>query len=519
MATAAVTPQTNTPAAAVHGQPGQVIKPAPTTPSAEPVASAASSESILPSGPSQGAESQSAELNPQDFDSLQDYAQALMDKKQSETADSTPAEQDGNDNQQTEAELQPQQDQISQDEAEDAQARVAQLPSAVDLDIDSEDFLSTKALNDRINANAALKQALEADQPLRNAMFRNARLASEAAGYREIFPDVESARMAANHAAEFAALDHSFLNADNRQGAEQFFSRWAQMAMLNDDNGNVLRDQYGNPRMHPAWSAVNDHLFHSQLDYVRNNAEKTGNHELLAALDVIRDSTTTPPREARAGDPGISPSSPALDQLPPHLQAAADSINRREQELTRRQQAAAAAEAEAFELAVGEEASGKINALVEPVLEKAALSDFVRQTAREKIESAIVDSLGRNRFFQARMAELKRFPMNNETMQQRLNLLMTHVHSIAGPIVRQVLRQASQPVMRAQEERRTKIEGQIARTRSEPKSVGGAGPMTGVNQRPEQLLATAREQLRDELGDEPGLQQVIERFARLKANR
>src|SRR5690348_98036 len=181
--------------------------------------------------------------------------------------------------------------------------------------------------------------------------------------------------------------------------------------------------------MHPAWSAVNDHLFHSQLDYVRNKAEKTGNHELLAALDVIRDS--------------VSPSSPALDELPPHLQAAADSINRREQELTRRQQAAAAAEAEAFELAVGEEASGKINALVEPVLEKAALSDFVRQTAREKIESAIVDSLGRNRFFQARMAELKRFPMTDETMQQRLNLLMTHVHSIAGPIVRQVLREAS----------------------------------------------------------------------------
>ena len=515
MATAAVTTQTNAPSAAVHSQPGQVMYSAPTTPPAESTSSAASSESTIPSGSSQSAQPQSAELSPQDYDSLEDYAQALMDKKQSahgqpgsstasaqqpETADSSPAEQDRNDNQEIEAaELQ------SEQPADDSSAEASSAAADYPLDLDNEDFLSTKALNDRINANAALKQALEADQSLRNVMFRNARLASEAAGYREVFPDVESARLAANHAAEFAALDHSFLNAENRQGAEQFFSRWAQMAMLNDENGNALRDQYGNPRMHPAWSAVNDHLFHSQLDYVRNKAEKTGNHELLAALDVIRD--------------GISPSSPALAELPPHLQAAADSINRREQELTRQQLAQQQREAETFEVAVGEEASSRINALVEPVLEKAALSDFVRQTAREKIESAIVDSLDRNRFFQARMAELKRFPINDETMEQRLNLLMTHVHSIAGPIVRQVLREAAQSVMKAQEERRAKIESQIARTRSEPRSVGGAGPMNGANQRPEQLLATAREQLRDELGDEPGLQQVIERFARLKANR
>lgn len=446
-----------------------------------------------------------------------------MDKKQQSAISTQQSAEEGSKSQSpVEAPSELQTDEVLHPEEQPEAAESTPTNAEVyQLDLDNEDFLSTKALNDRINANAALKQALESDQSLRNAMFRNARLASEAADYREVFPDVESARMAANHAAEFAALDHSFLNAENRQGAEQFFSRWAQMAMLNDQNGNVLRDQYGNPRMHPAWSAVNDHLFHSQLDYVRNKAEKTGNHELLAALDVIRESlnSPSPPASVAASPARAGVARDGVLDLPPHLQAAADSINRREQELTRQQLAQQQHEAEAFEVAVGEEASSRIDALVEPVLEKAALSDFVRQTAREKIESAIVDSLGRNRFFQARMAELKRFPMNDETMQQRLNLLMTHVQAVAGPIVRQVLREAAQPVMKAQEERRAKIEGQIARTRSEPRSVGGAGPLNGANQRPEQLLATAREQLRDELGDEPGLQQVIERFARLKANR
>jgi hypothetical protein len=504
MATATVTPQVNPTPAAIAAN----VSSAPT---AESASSLPSPESTAPSSSSLGVQPQSSELSLQDFDSLQDYAQALIDKKstasrdlrqstanpqQSETADSSPAdeiEQDRNDN--LEADSPEPEEQPTEQGAQPNEA----APHT--LDLDSEDFLSTKTLNDKINASPALKQALEADQPLRNAIFRNARLASEAAEYREIFPDVNSARMAAENAAEFAALDHAFLNADTRQGAEQFFSRWAQMAMLNDENGNPVRDSYGNPRMHGAWNTVNQHIFDSQLDYVRNKAEKTGDHELLAALDIVRDS--------------FAPTSRSTE-LPAHLQAAADSIHRREQELTRRQQAAAAAEAEAFDFSMGAEASEKISALVKPVLEKAALSDFVRQTAQEKIESAIVDSLNRNRFFQARMAELRRLPRNDEAMQQQLNLIMTHVHAIAGPIVRQVLREAAQPVMKAQEDRRTKIEGQIARTRSEPRSVGGAAPMNGANQRPEQLLATARQQLRDELGDDPDLQQVIERFARLK---
>lgn len=502
MATATITPEVNTSSA----QP-QVSQPSPVgaaSPASTPETTPSSASVTKQPGTSSSEATQSAELSPQDFDSLEDYAQALIDRKQSALSPqpSAESEEDG---------TQPEQDQTAEPEieAEEEEARVAKPPSAVDtndeIDLGSEDFLSTKTLNDRISANAALKQALEADQPLRNAIFRNARLAGEAAGYREVFPDVESARLAADQAAEFAALDHAFLNAGSRDGAEKFFSRWAEMAMLNDADGNLLRDQHGNPRMHGAWSTVNQHLFNSQLDYIRNKAEKTGNHELLAALDVIRESTH-------------SPSSRALD-LPPHLQAAADSINRREQELSRQQLAQQQKEAEAFDFAVAEETSAKINSLVEPVLEKAALSDFVRQTAREKIENAIVDGLNRNRFFQARMAELKRLPMNDETMQHQLNLIMTHVHAIAGPIVRQVLREASQPVIRAQEERTAKIESQIARTRSEPRSIGGAAPLSGANQRPEQLLATAREQLRDELGDEPNLQQVIERFARLKANR
>ena len=496
MATTAVTTEVSSSMPAGAGSPSVSSSSAP-SPAAPETTSSAGEHSQPSTAVSNG------DLSPQDFGSLEDYAQALIEKKQStvssgdsETADSSPTALDQSENELNQA----------QAAAGDAESQGEDSPSSAaapyELDFENDEFLSSKSLNDRINANSALKQVLEADQPLRNAIFRNARLASEAAGFKEIFPDLDSARYAAEQAASFAGLDHAFMNAGSKQGAEQFLSRWAQMAILTDDNGNVVRDQQGNPRMHSAWSSVNQHIFDSQLDFVRRKAERSGDHELVAALDVIREN--------------VSPSFPATDELPPHLRAAADSINRREQELTRQQLMQQQKAAEAFEDSVGQETSEKINALVQPALEKAALSDFVRQTAREKIENAIVEGLSNNRFFQSRMAELSRFPANEENRRQRLNIIMTHVQAIAGPIVRQVLREASQPVIKAQEDRRAKIESQIARTRSEPRSVGGAALFSGANQTPEQILATAKTQLRDELGDEPSMQQVIERFARLR---
>src|SRR5262249_22164616 len=354
-------PTPGSPTRADFARGGVEAAPAETiSPTAAPESTTGNSVESQPRAAVPHEQSQNGELSPQDFSSLEDYAKALIEKKQSaasrdrsavEEDKGAPisAEQDPNDAEVNE--IQPEESEETQVGAQPpgspARADVArdgvEVPSAAnaDLDLDGEDFLSTKALNDRINANAALKQVLEADQNLRNAMFRNARLASEAAGYKEIFPDLDSARYAANQAAAFADLDHAFMRGDSRQGAEQFFGKWAQMAMLTDENGNVVRDQNGNPRMHGVWNAVNQHIFDSQLDLGGRKGEGTGGDELGAALDVIRES--------------VSPSSPATDGLPPHLRAAADSINRREQELLRQQFAQQERDALAFDESVGEE--------------------------------------------------------------------------------------------------------------------------------------------------------------------
>ena len=113
------------------------------------------------------------------------------------------------------------------------------------------------------------------------------------------------------------------------------------------------------------------------------------------------------------------------------------------------------------------------------------------------------------------MAEIDRYPLTSQTRQQRLNVVMSHVQAIAGPIVRQVLREASQPVMRAQEERKAKIDTQVARSRSEPKGTTsvalGRRPLP-----PEQLLEQIRNDYSAEHGEGPSMAKLLDLWSARK---
>ncbi len=468
------------------------------------------------SGPSGGAEGANAENNSegygspsdgdqrelslQDFDSLEDYAQALIDKKHSAIGTQQSGDDTQNQEPDEEAFAQAPEDPIDGEQEEhplDQQAETG-------FDLEDNDVVSPKDLNERINENPALRQAFESDPALRNAVFRNARLAAETSKYKEVFPDVESAQYAAQSAARFREVDELFLNATTPEGTSRFLQKWAEMAVLTDEQGNPIIDQ-GMPQLHPAFTSLLDNMRNNELEFLRQTAEKNGDQELMAALDIVRER--------------VSPASRAQDnELPPHIRAASEQIRARELELNRRQLQQQHAEHARFNHVVGEDATQKIDALIEPALDKAALSDFVRQTAREKIDDAIVASLGRNRFFQARMSELARYPLTPQTRQQRLNLIMNHVQAIAGPVVRQVLREASQPVMRAQENRRSRIDAQVARSRSEPKGATSAS-FTGKSLAPEQLFEQIRNDYSSQHGEEPSAQKLIELWALARKQR
>ena len=441
-------------------------------------------------------------LNADDFESLEDYAQALIEQREGRREKDQ--EDAGEDLPQDAGEAQYEQE-AGQEPVEDGPVERDDegREQTAGLALEEDDYFNARMLNEKINANPELRAALERSPELRNAMFRNARLASETARYKELFPDVESARYAAENAATFRHLDELFLNATTPEGTGRFLQKWAEMSVLADEQGRPVLEN-GAPKLHPAFTALLDNIRTNELKYLRQRAESQGDQELMAALDIIAERTT--------------PASAAHDELPAHIRATAEQIKAREAELNRRQLEQQHAEQTRFDRSVGDDATSQINALIEPALQKAALTDFVRQSAREKIDTAIVEGLSRNRFFQARMAELSRYPLTAETRQQRVNLILSHVQAIAGPIVRQVLSQATAPVVAAQAARQNRLTSQIERSRTEPRSTTGNFAME-ARRSPEQMFEQIKANYAREHGEEPSAQKLIELWAMARRQR
>src|SRR5438045_2459824 len=135
-----------------------------------------------------GSDGGESELRSENFDSLQAFAQALLDKRQPTKPEDPQSADASSDDQQIEEDVQAGSAEGPEDQVEE---QPEEQPAEATLDLEAGDVFSPKDLNERINGNPALRQALETDPALRNAVFRNARLASETGKYKEVFPDVE----------------------------------------------------------------------------------------------------------------------------------------------------------------------------------------------------------------------------------------------------------------------------------------------------------------------------------------
>ena len=76
--------------------------------------------------------------------------------------------------------------------------------------LDLDEPLAPRDLEAKIKANPELQAAIDKDPSLRNSLFKDARLAQETVKYKEIFPDIESAKEAALHASTWREAEAAF---------------------------------------------------------------------------------------------------------------------------------------------------------------------------------------------------------------------------------------------------------------------------------------------------------------------
>jgi hypothetical protein len=132
--------------------------------------------------------------------------------------------------------------------AEEAAAAAAE--TAAENPYESHEGIAAKDLSAKINENPALKAELEKSPELRNQLYANARLAARVGEYEKVFMSPDEAQVAAEAHGNFSMLS-SLLNQvsyDKPETANQFLRAMVEQTYIRDEDGNVLKNDKGEPR-------------------------------------------------------------------------------------------------------------------------------------------------------------------------------------------------------------------------------------------------------------------------------
>lgn len=158
-------------------------------------------------------------------------------------------------------------------------------------------------LREAISKSPALKAALDADPALRNRMFRNARLAVEAEGYRKHFATPAMAEMARVDAEDFAEIETDFF-AGNEQGHGNLLKRIFESDMKRDDKGEPVRDANGAPIMegkadHFFYQYRKNEFYPAVLALAKREGKEAEVSEALATIQEFLGETEAAPGEKK----------------------------------------------------------------------------------------------------------------------------------------------------------------------------------------------------------------------------
>ena len=149
-----------------------------------------------------------------------------------------------------------------------------------------------------VTDNPEFGKLLEADSRLKGQLYKTAREAADLKPYREIFPDLDSARTAHDHSSTWIDVRETFLGSTSRQGTLASLSKIAELSYERDADGNVAM-QNGKPVIGEDFFGFVDNVVGLDLEHrahdvtsrlqannYRSEAERTRDQRVEDALDV-----------------------------------------------------------------------------------------------------------------------------------------------------------------------------------------------------------------------------------------
>lgn len=200
--------------------------------------------------------------------------------------------------------------------------------------------ITPESLNALTLKSPELKAALDANPEVKNALYAMARINAKAAPILEVFPNVESAKFAADAANTVVGLRTSFLEAvDNPENFRTAYEQFADEFAIKDKDGKPVLDAQGNPEYGDDFHMLNNYIVDAYHDVEIGDLEtqlqsgQFASEEALERADMALQALKFIKDWRKDGD---AEQKPDLSGLSPEARAY---YEQKERELTEREEA------------------------------------------------------------------------------------------------------------------------------------------------------------------------------------
>ena len=395
----------------------------------------------------------------------------------------------------------------------------------LDLSVEDTDF-GPKELGDFLKKDVAVEKFFNDHPEVKSRVFAMARRDSETRAIREIVPTIALAQEMQRGHSLYTAVDNHFVNATTPEGFKGFMDHWVSEALMYDEKGQPIKEN-GQYKLHPALPYILDKLHSQRNDVLSAQMSQSGKlpsalaDSTLKVIDFLSKSADERVQEAaQILKEAISPSSSAQGELPDELKPFSESLKAKERELneraaaedrtrqaseqTVRTQALTRADQTAAQVCVGQ---------VKPLLKNAGLSEFEQKAALSLIGDRVDQKLKTITAYQIARDRLENGSIDAAREKEISKLTLTFTQEILGPIVRDVLRTATQGKLDRQSATDTRVADQQRTSRTDARGASISGtpqPAMSVAQIEDGLV---KEYMDGHGGERPDRRWITEQMA------
>lgn len=360
--------------------------------------------------------------------------------------------------------------------------------------------LGPKELASKIEANPAVKAALDASPELRDMVFANARLAAKAKPYVDMFGSPEEAKVVNESHQAFVGI-RNLLGAVKKgdlQSTHAVISAMLEQDAMRDEDGNPKKDAQGRLVTGGTTGRFLQNALNMRLASLEAQAKDVGDNETLAALDLVMERL------------GLrAPSSADEDGMSEELKAQKAELEQQQRELDE-QRAQGRKEAQSqHDQRVFSRIDGALDKGISSILDGATgLTPFTRSNVERDIRAAMRSAIKSSSTFQMELDRIERMPVGAKRENAHVVLAQRYIHSYLRKLANPILAEAGITVQKAAAQ---KQQTQAARAENARSEVGGSGTPSHTTAKPstEQNTAQIRADLTQKLGREPNLQEML----------